>query len=759
MDPGFFLADLQRRDGYEGQIAVTRRVPARDPGFAELARPLPAGLERAVRAVGIERLYAHQALAIDLLREGRHTVVATGTASGKTLVYHLPIAEAALDGGTGLYLAPTKALAHDQLRQLHRLDLPSVRADTYDGDTPSAHRAAIRRNANLILTNPDMLHLGILPHHELWSGFLRRLSYVVVDEAHVLRGIFGSHVALVLRRLRRVARRYGAEPTFALATATIGNPAEHASALVGAPVEQVTRDGAPAGERQVVFWNPPFLADETIGKRRSSNGEAAWLLAELVRTDAKTIAFSRSRVAAELVARYARDRLDPGDAARVVAYRAGYLAEERRDVEGGLQEGRYTAVSATNALELGVDVGDLDAVVLNGFPGTVASARQQAGRAGRSGRPSLAIVVPQDEPLDQFYVAHPEDFFTKPHEAALLNPGNPHVLRPHLGCAAYEVPLTPEDTAGVFGSAATGLAREMEADGELRERRGRLYWARRRPPAADVDIRSAGGAPFRIVETSTGRLIGTVDGSRAYASVHPGAVYLHQGDTYRVEDLVIADRVALVVEERAQEYTQARTDQDLIVLKEERSGRIGPCELSRGLVEVTERVTGYQRRKLPGGEVIETCELDLPPQTLVTRAVWYTIPEPKLLRALSDVDGPGDLLLGALHAAEHAAIGILPVFAMCDRWDLGGLSTNLHPDTGEPTIFIYDAYPMGAGIAEHAFSVADDHILATMEHVAACPCRDGCPSCIQSPKCGNWNEPLHKVGAVTVLRLIHGSPR
>jgi DEAD/DEAH box helicase domain-containing protein len=751
VDPGFVLADLSSRDTYENQIVVHRKLPPRRPKYAEPARPLPDALCDGLRNAGIERFFTHQARAVDLLRDGTHTVIATGTASGKTLAYQVPILEALLRGGVALYLSPTKALAQDQLRQIARFGLDDVRAETYDGDTPMSARASIRRNANLILTNPDMLHVGILPHHELWRPFLTKLAFVVVDESHVLRGIFGSHVALVLRRLRRLAGRYKSSPTFALASATIGNPAEHASMLIGDDVTAVTDDGAPTGERHFVFWNPPFLEDESDGRRKSSNAESAMMLAALVGSDAKTLTFSKTRVGAELVARYARNRKEDGRT--IVAYRAGYLATERREIEAGLAQGRYGGVSATNALELGIDIGDLDAVVLNGFPGTVSSARQQAGRAGRSGQPSLAVVIPQDEPLDQYYAAHPNEFFAKPHEAALVNPANPHVLAPHVGCAAYELPLAAGEP-DVMGADSVHIAQELVASGVLRERRGRLFWAGQRPPAPDVDIRSAGGLPFRIVEDGTGRLVGTVDAARAHATVHPGAVYLHQGDTYRVLDLVLDDRVALVEAEQAEEYTQAKTDIDLVVGSTEGKSKLGRNGLFRGLVEVTEQVVGYQRRKLPGGDVIETHELDLPPQRLVTRAVWYVMADKRVRRALTGLEEDEDVMLGALHAAEHAGIGILPVFAMCDRWDIGGLSTNFHPDTGDPTIFIYDGYPMGAGISDHAFDVAREHLTATRDHVHSCPCAAGCPSCVQSPKCGNWNEPLHKAGAVRILDLL-----
>ncbi|HEX9766828.1 MAG TPA: DEAD/DEAH box helicase, partial [Nitriliruptorales bacterium] len=592
-------------------------------------------------AAGIDGFYSHQAEAIDLLRARRHTVVATGTASGKSLCYHVPLLEAALDGGTGLYLAPTRALGADQLRQVRRYPLDVLVADTYDSDTPTHVRASIRSHATFVLTNPDMLHIGILPNHHRWARFMRRLRFVVVDEAHTLRGIFGSHVALVLRRLRRLAARYGSDPVFALASATIGNPADHASELVGAEVVAVTDDGAPSGERTTVFWNPPWTPDQ---RRRSSNSETASLMEALVRQQARTLTFSKSRVASELVARYTQDRLDPEMAARIAAYRAGYLASERRVIEQGLSDGALLGVSATNALELGIDIGDLDAVLLNGFPGTVASARQQSGRAGRTGQASLAVLVPADDPLDQFYVSHPEEFFGRPHEAALVNPSNPHILRPHLGCAAYEHPLTEADHE-LFGPRTAEVTKEMLADGDLRERRDRLWWASTRPPAPDVNIRSAGGSPYRIVEAGTGRLIGSSDASRAHQELHPGAIYLHQGETFRVTDLILDDRVALVAQHARNEYTQAKVDHDLLVLSVDGQGRVGPGGLYSGLVRVTDRVTGYQRKRLPEGTVIEQHDLELPPQTLVTRAVWYTIDEQLLNDALEPLGLDMELVL------------------------------------------------------------------------------------------------------------------
>lgn len=743
MDPQVFAAGLESSPDYCGQIVHWNRQRPREAEYSQLSRPLRPTLQDALCRAGIERFYTHQAEAIDALRDGKAIVVSTPTASGKSLCYQVPALELAQKGKVVLYLSPTRALASDQLRAVRRFAVPELMADTYDSDTPAHTRGPIRHNANFVATNPDMLHFGILPNHAKWSRFLRRLALVVVDEAHALRGVFGSHVALVLRRLRRLASRYGSQPSFAVASATIGNPLAHALALTGLEeITLVTSDGAPSPLRHFLFWNPPL--DENGASRASSNTETARLVTDLVAAEMPTLAFSSSRVAAELVSRYANQRSD----AKIAAYRAGYLASERREIEAGLKDGTLSAVSATNALELGIDIGGLDAVVINGFPGTVASARQQAGRAGRERRDALAILVASAQPLDQYYVANPDDFFGKPNEAALVNPSNPFIHGPHLGCAAYEHPLETEDLA--FFDAAS-VETEMESLGLLRRRRDRLYWAGQTAPAGDVNLRSASARPYRIVEASTGRLIGTSDSGRVFAELHPGAVYLHQGETWQVADLIIEDRVALVDTTHAYEYTQAKVDHDLNVLSTDRHKVFGPAEVFTGVVQVTDKVVGFARRRLPDGHILDRQDLDMPPEKLITRAVWYTIPESDLSRVLE----PGlDPMLGALHAAEHACIGILPVFAMCDRWDIGGLSTPLHEDTDQPVYFIYDGYPMGAGICDHAYEVIGEHLKATRDHVAACPCPDGCPSCIQSPKCGNGNEYLDKSGAIALLSLL-----
>jgi DEAD/DEAH box helicase domain-containing protein len=736
------------------RVVHVERIPAREAVHAAPSEPLDPRVRDLLAGRGIAALFSHQARALDLVRGGTHVAVATGTASGKSLCYQIPILEAAVAGrpATALLLFPTKALAHDQLRSLRSWLLPELEADAYDGDTPAEDRARVRRRARVLLTNPDMLHVGILPFHQRWASFLRNLEVVVVDELHTLRGIFGSHVAALLRRLRRLCDHYGASPVFVFTSATIGNPGDLAERLLGVPVETVDEDGSPRGERCFAVWQRPLLDPES-GARASANFETARVVAELAKAGLHTLAFTRSRKGAELVAQQVRDVLSgQGEVAlaeRVAAYRGGYLAEERRDLERRLVGGELLAVATTNALELGIDVGNLDAVALNGFPGTLASMWQQAGRAGRTGGRAGAVLVAGDDQLDQWYATHPDELFSRSPEPAVVNPDNPYVLTPHVGCAAFELPLTDADAA-YFGDGLDGAASDLVRDNLLRPRDGRLFWSDRRPPAGRVSLRTGGSVEYLLLESGSNRLIGTVDGSRAFQVAHEGAVYLHQGRQFRVARLDLRAHTAHLEATDDEEYTQTREAIDLTVSAVETTRTIGSATAHLGGVAVTTTVTGYQRKEVATGEVIEIVDLDLPALHLVTRACWYTV-GPEILEA-AGVEPVR--MLGALHAAEHAMIGMLPLFTICDRSDVGGLSIALHPDTGLPSIFVYDGYQGGAGIAELAFASAERHLGATLAVVRGCPCDAGCPSCVQSPKCGNWNEYLDKDGAVALLEAV-----
>ncbi len=728
-------------------------LPARTARHGELARPLPAEV-----AARIDRpLWSHQAEAIDLARRGRSVVVATGTASGKSRCYQVPLAEAAVAPvrpGTGLILFPTKALAHDQLRALTALGFPRIVAGAYDGDASPEERTWIRKSATVVLTNPEMLHSGLLPHHERWATFLGRLRYVVVDELHTFRGVFGSHVAQLLRRLRRLAVHHGADPVFICCSATIGQPQRLASALTGAEVVPVLDDGSPRGPRTIALWQPPLL-DEATGARASAHRESAAVAAGLIDAGHTTLGFTRSRRGVETVAADVRRRLPRSLARRVRSYRGGYLPEERRAIEDELFAGRLKGVIATSALELGIDVGGLDAVVLDGFPGTIASFWQQVGRAGRSGEAAAAVLVAGADQLDQWLVQHPEELLARAPEPAVVNPANPFVLDPHLRCAAAELPLTHADARWWPGSLDDGVRRLVHDDELLVRHRGRrgepmAVWNGAGWPSHGVGLRNAGGAPVRIVAAGTDRRIGDVDRGRAPEQVHPGASYLHQGEHWRVVELDLDAGVATVEPDDGATYTVARSDTRTRLLDVEAEQAVGQARLSIGTAEVETRVVGYQRKETLSGTLIATEALALPPATLVTRALWYVVEDALVDRAGIDRTA----LPSALHAAEHAAIGILPLFAICDRWDVGGVSIARHADTGLPTIVIYDAVPGGAGVAELGYEAADRHLQATLESIEACGCRDGCPSCVQSPKCGNANEHLDKAAAAVLLRAI-----
>lgn len=714
---------------------------------------------------GIAAPWSHQFAAADLAYAGRHVVVSTGTASGKSLAYQLPVLNALATDPRArvLYLSPTKALGHDQLRAAHaltaavpRLHDPgfAVAPTAYDGDSPAEVRRFARERSRWLFSNPDMIHVSILRNHARWAVLLRGLRFVVVDECHYYRGVFGSNVAMVLRRLLRLCARYSSAPTVIFASATTDSPGATAAELIGLPVQEVTEDGSPQGARTVALWEPALRAD-LVGEngapvRRSAGAEAARVMADLIAEGAQTLTFVRSRRAAELTALGAQARLDdiaPELSRTVASYRAGYLAEDRTALERALAEGRLRGLATTNALELGVDIAGLDAVVLAGFPGTVASFWQQAGRSGRRGQGALVVLIARDDPLDTYLVHNPAALLDKPVERVVIDPGNPYILGPQLLCAATELPL---DEVEVRELGATDVADGLVDDGLLRRRSGKYFPVPGLEPHAAVDIRGSVGGQIVIVETDTGRLLGSAGVGQAPVSVHPGAVYLHQGDSYVVDSLDTEEGIAFVHAEDPGYATFAREITDIAVTGTGERAAFGPVTLGLVPVRVTHRVVGYLRRRL-SGEVIDFIELDMPEHTLVTTAAMYTITEDALLR--NGIDGMR--IPGALHAAEHAAIGLLPLVASCDRGDIGGLSTAVGPEPdGLPSVFVYDGYPGGAGFAERGFRKTRTWLGATAGAIEACECPRGCPSCVQSPKCGNGNDPLDKAGAVQVLRLV-----
>jgi DEAD/DEAH box helicase domain-containing protein len=800
-EPWSALLDAGLTDGR--LVREAREGPGRAK-LVELPPELHPDVLAALERLGVTHLYSHQAEALHSAWEGP-TIITTGTASGKSMCFNLPTLDVLCRDARAraLYLYPTKALAQDQARALVTFGLTKrVRPAIYDGDTPREARAEIRRSANVVLTNPDMLHVGILPNHAAWADLFANLAVVVVDEAHVYRGVFGSHVANVLRRLRRIAAAYGTQPRFLLTSATIANPVELAERLTGLEVSLIDQDGSAAPARRIAVWNPP-LTDRELGARRSALGEAAELLARLVRDGARTICFIKSRKGVELLSRLVKEDLQnthPELAELIAPYRAGYTPQQRREFECRLARGELRAVITTDALELGIDIGELDAAVVVTFPGTVASLRQMWGRAGRSsvgrrGR-GLAMYVAGEDALDQFFCRHPEDFLDRPVEAAILDHESPLIFRQHLLCSAHEGPLSHDDAAffgprweahaEVLVSAGELRRRPLDAEGNVREEvqeRSLGGWSvsgtyvSRRPagyPAAEVSLRSASADSFAIVDVSSGELLGSTEAARAHSTVHEGAIYLHLGHSYEVRELDLERRRALVAPFGGDWYTQPKRETDTAIVRLlDRREALG-VTLSFGEVSVTDTVLAYQRKRVADHGPLDLVALDLPPTSFPTQALWFELPiggtQPEALARGQEARSAGpaalaetiplEALLGALHATEHAQIAVLPLIAMCDRWDIGGLSTNFHPQTGGPTIFLYDGHPGGIGIARTAFARFEELCDDARRLITECPCSGGCPSCVQSPKCGNLNEPLSKAGACLLLEgMLTAPPR
>jgi len=766
-DPGAVLDRLSALPGRADRLTHREQVPPR----AAVTAAWPAWADPRVVAAYAERgvvlPWSHQVTAAEAAHRGEHVVLATGTASGKSLAYLLPALSdiraargpKGQRGASVLYLAPTKALAHDQCVAIRDLGL-DVRVATHDGDSTAEERAWTREHAEYVLSNPDMLHRSLLPGHERWSGFFRTLRYVVIDECHHYRGVFGAHVAQIVRRLRRICAVHGSSPTFVLASATVADPDVTARRMTGLDVRAVTDDGSPRGGLTLALWEPPLTSyhgENGAPVRRPATAETADLLADLVVEEVRTLAFVRSRQGVESVARRAGElvaEVDPSLAGRVDSYRGGYLPEERRALEQDLRSGRLLGMAATNALELGIDISGLDAVVVTGYPGTRAAFWQQVGRAGRGGTEALGMFVARDDPLDTYLAHHAEALLGRPVEGTVFDTDNPYVLAPHLCAAAQELPVTVAD-AELFGPRMREVLRSLVERGLLRRRAAGWYWTDRARAADLADIRSAGGAQVQLVEADTGRVVGTVDGGRAHSTAHEGAVYLHRGETWLVEALDLDERVATLRRAEVDHTTTAREVTDIRIVEEREHIAWGRCRVSVGAVEVTSQVTSYLRRRSRTGEVIDERPLDLPPRTLATTAVWWTVPD-DVLAPLAPVLAD---LPGAAHAAEHCSIGLLPLFATCDRWDIGGVSTAHHPDTGMLTVFVHDGHPGGAGFAERGYRTAAAWLTATRSTIAACGCPSGCPSCIQSPKCGNGNEPLDKSGALALLdALLRDAP-
>jgi len=732
-----FLKKLTLDRDYDGQIAHVETVPAREARYGELAEPIPDVLAKVLAEIGVERLYSHQVDAIDAIRAGENVVVVTGTASGKTLCYDIPVIERLLEepNAKALFLYPTKALAQDQLKGLLRLaaldpELTAlIRTGTYDGDTSRHTRRKLRDEANIILSNPDMLHAGILPYHPKWNRFFKDLRYVVIDEIHTYRGIFGSNVGNVIRRLRRVCEHYGSSPQFICSSATIANPKELAESMTGLPVRTIDNDGSPRGKKYFVFWNPPFL-DIAQMERRSTNVEGHTLMAKLIADGFQTIAFGRARVVAELIYRYAKDtlrRMRPEYAEKVKPYRGGYLPTERREIERQLFSGELMGVASTNALELGIDVGSLDAAVIVGFPGTIASTWQQAGRAGRASDESVAFLVGYNDPIDQYLMRHGKYFFEQTPENAVIDPENRYILSKHLRAAAFELPLRDADAA-LFGELTEPITEILEDLGELSDIEGRWYWSSTEHPARQAGLRTISDDTFTIVDAAhDNTVIGVVDAISAPELVYPEAVYLHDGETYFVRELDTEQKIAYVEKREVDYYTQPVLESSIRIVGARKEREWAGNRVFFGDATVTWLTSAFKKIKFYQLDSIGWCNLDLPPQHLETGALWF-IPAKEVM---DEVRMAGLNPVEGLVGIRNIAISVLPLFSMCDRRDIGGIVDS--SNTGLPTMFIYDRFEGGLGFAERGFNRIDELLRGCLELVSECGCEDGCPSCVGLP--------------------------
>lgn len=744
-----FVESLESDPDLENVLVHRERLAASAarcaPSLPDAYRPLAPVLERR----GIPALYTHQARALDALERQRDVVIATSTASGKTLVYALSTLRRALadPSARALYLFPLKALSQDQRRGLEAdifaLGRPDLRVAVYDGDTPASRRRALRDDPpNVLITTPDMLHAGILPHHALWKAFFARLELVVIDELHTYRGIFGTHVAQVMRRLDRVAKHHGAEPRIVAASATLANPGELAHSLTGRPFEAIEEDGAPRAARDVMLFKP--------------HGSPYTLAAKLFRASLaaglRTIAFTKARVVTELMHNWIVEA-EPALADRISSYRAGFLPGERREIEKRLFDGSLSGVISTSALELGIDVGGLDVCILVGYPGSQVATWQRSGRVGRRGDAAIALVA-QPDALDQYLVNHPRVFFDLGFEHAVLDPHNSEIAAGHLPCAAAELPLREDEPWFGEPGAAANLAICEERGTLLRSDTHREWFTARRRPHLEVGLRQAGSS-YAIVATEHGgeeRLVGSIGAANVFGECHDGAIYLHRGRQYHVSELDTEERVVHVRGVDVPYYTRALSDKETEILSRTRQRPAGNFSLFEGRVRVTTRITGYERRRIHGQDLIATEPLQLPPSAFESTGLWLEMP----LEVPAALEARQRHVMGGIHAVEHAALSLFPLFALCDRHDVAGISYTRHPQLGKPAIFLYDTHVGGVGISSSLFDRIESLLEATSDLIADCPCEEGCPGCVHSPKCSNGNRPIDKVAALQVLDLLLG---
>jgi DEAD/DEAH box helicase domain-containing protein len=747
MELSEYINKLKTHMDFGSAFIHHRHIPPLDAGYGA-EYDLNPELSRTLREIGIDRLYSHQSEALDLIRRGENVIIATPTASGKSMIFNLAVLERiiASEKAKALYLFPLKALEQDQLKALSafikEIKGRKISAGIYDGDTTPYMRQKIRtRPPEILFTNPDMLHRGIMAYHDKWKELFENLSFIILDEVHTYRGIFGSHMNQIIRRLKRICSFYGSSPQFIMLSATINNPKEFGESLIQEKVSLVDKSGSPRSGQHFLFFNPEL----------SPNFSGARLFSHCIQSGFRTIAFTQSRKVTELIHIWT-SQLSPELKKKVSSYRAGFMPEERRDIEGRLASGELLGVVSTSALEMGIDIGYLDICILVGYPGTIINTWQRGGRVGRSGRESMIILIAKPDALDQYFMKHPEEIFERSYESAILDPHNPFVVEAHLPCAADESPITMADEIFWPDDLVRHLEK-LELEGRLtRTAEGTPRWySTRARPHNDVNIRS-GGDSFTIFETSTGQAIGTIDGNRAFKECHPGAVYLHMGRQYLVDSIDIDKKDIIVSRTDLNYFTRVLAQKETEIIRVDRSRPVGKFIVREGLLKVTEQVNGYEKRALPGQELMGNFPLEFPPQTFETIGFWVEI-EPVINTLL---DREGLQLMGGIHAIEHGAIGIFPLFALCDRNDIGGICYPWHPQVEKTAIFIYDGHPGGVGLAQRGYEVVSELFQKTLDHIRTCECEDGCPSCIHSPKCGNGNKPLDKKAAIVILEFLLG---
>ena len=756
MDVERFIAEIVNSDWYSDQLVHWEKIPGRKFIPGKLKSDLSQSMKTVLESKSIDRLYCHQVESIDLALLGRHVIITTSTASGKSLCYNIPVYETLSRDkfSTALYVFPTKALAQDQCKELDLFHnfFKNVAHGLFDGDTSSVDRSYIRKNSRLLVTNPDMLHLGVLPHSNLWASFLRGLKYVVIDEAHIYRGVFGSHVANVIRRLRRLCSKYGASPKFILSSATIANPKDLAFNLTGLDVELVNIDGSPSAAKHFIFWNPPF-ENQDFGTRKSANVESAKLMSELIKRGIKTINFVRGRNQSEILSLYTKNYLSDKnkyEATKIASYHGNYLAADRRDIEKQLFEGELLGIVSTNAMELGVDIGHLDATILTGFPGSVSSSWQQSGRSGRGEQESLSLLVASNDPIDQYIMDYPSAFFGKSVEYSLLSPANPHIQKPHLKCSAYEMPISMGDTE-FFGPEMLWSADELTESGSLTIKSSQWYpSASISYPAGDVDIRGIGSSTYVLVDKVTGAILETVDETTVYKSFYPGAVHLHKGESFLIAEIDFPANTIYCTQSEVPYYTDSKSLTQISVVNSIGSRHVGNTIVRYGVVNISTDVVSFKRIHKYSNQVITEEKLTLPNISFDTMAVWVDVSQEILER----VQSFGFNQFGGLHGFEHLIMSLIPMFAMCHRDDVGGVSSLSHPDTGTPQIFVFDNYPGGVGISELGYEIMEELWARSLNMIQRCLCESGCPACIQFPGCGRNNELLDKKSAKLILEEI-----